>query len=320
MDAKGLSSDEVSALVTELGEHEANDVRTSSPRAFALGSDAARPMAALPALDRMSERIARRLRQVAEPFARIKPMVTAEPVAVRRFEAWRDEQPTFTSTSLYRFRPLKGGILIAIEPALISSLVDSFYGGTGAPVPSRGKEFTGTEERLLTRFTDGIIETLTKVWTEVIPAEFQLMGRETNASFASLVEGNESVAIARFILTPASGEPSTIDILYPVGSLRAVEGELSAKAFDEGSLADGEWRHRMIMALREVRLEARSVLARPELTWSELLALQPGDVIPITFPSSVPLLVAGREIAVGKIGDQEGRAAIKIEAMSHGGE
>lgn len=317
MDAGGLSNDEVSALVTELGEH---DAKSGSPRAFALGSDAARPMASLPALDRMSERIARKLRLVAEPLARIKPMVTAEPIAIRRFEAWRDEQPEFTSLSLYRFRPLKGGVLIALEPALIGSLVDSFYGGTGAPLARRSKEFTGTEERLLARFTDGIIATLTKVWTDVIPVEFQLMGRETSSAFASLVEDHEMVAVARFVLTQANGNVSNIDIVYPVASLRAVENELSAKAFDEASHADGEWRQRMIAAVSEVRLDVRSVLARPELTWAELLKLQPGDVIPISFPSNVPLLVAGREIALGKIGDQEGRAAIKIESMSHGGE
>ena len=322
MDARGLSGEEVSALVNELGEHEAaaEGRGSGSPQTVVLGSDAMRPMASVPAFNRMSDRIARKLRQVVEPFSRTKPMVTAEPVAVRRFEAWQQEQPDFLSLSIYRFRPLRGGALIAVDATLISSLVDSFYGGTGAPPARRGAEFTGVEERLISRLTDGIIATLTKVWGDIIPAEFQLTIRETNAALAALVEGNESVVIARFRVSTAADTTSTIDILYPAGSLRAIETELSAKAFDENGLADGEWRQRMIAALREVRLDARSVLARPELSWAELLKLQPGDVIPISFPSNVPLLVAGREIALGKIGDQDGRAALKIESMSHGGE
>jgi flagellar motor switch protein FliM len=67
-----------------------------------------------------------------------------------------------------------------------------------------------------------------------------------------------------------------------------------------------------------VRLEARSVLARPNISVAELLQLKPGDVIPISVPALVPLLVAGRPVALGKIGDQDGRAALKIEKVEGG--
>lgn len=321
MDAAGQVGGDASPLVAEHGAEEPNAVLGgASPQNFALGSDAMRPMASLPALNRMSERMARKLRHVIEPFARSKPRVIAEPVAIRRFDSWREEQAEFTSLSLYRFRPLKGGVLIAIEPDLISALVDSFYGGTGVPQAARAKEFTGTEEQLLSRLTEALTATLIKVWSDILPVQLQLMGRETNSAFATLVEPDESVAVARFRLDSGIAEPTVIDIVYPVGSLRPIEAELSSKAFEEGGLGDGEWRQRMIAALREVKLDARSVLARPNLSWTELLKLKPGDVIPISFPSNVPLLVAGREIAVGKIGDQDGRAALKIESMSHGGE
>src|SRR3546814_20316245 len=68
-------------------------------------------------------------------------------------------------------------------------------------------------------------------------------------------------------------------------------------------------------ALSDVRLEARSVLARPNLSVAELLQLKPGDVIPISGPALVPLLVAGRPVALGKIGDQDGLAALKTEKI-----
>jgi flagellar motor switch protein FliM len=71
----------------------------------------------------------------------------------------------------------------------------------------------------------------------------------------------------------------------------------------------------MCSALGEVRLQARSVLARPTVSVSELLDLKPGDVIPISLPAIVPLLVSGRQIALGKMGEQDGRAALKIEKV-----
>lgn len=308
-----LSGEEVDALMTGLGEHDG--AGSAVPKPHALGSASLRPMTALPALERMGERMARRLRDVIEPYARAKPKVTADTVAVRRFESWRAEQPEFTSLSLYSLKPLKGGVLIAIDPEFVGRLVDSFYGGTGSKAATRRKEFTATEERLLARLCDGVVGTLADVWSEVLPVKPKLNSRETNTQFASLVRDEEPVAVARFTVAPAQGKATVIDVLYPVASLRAVETDLSANLHDDGGIASREWRERLGSALSDVRLQARSVLARPNISVAELLQLKPGDVIPISVPALVPLLVSGRPVALGRIGDQDGRAALRIEKI-----
>ncbi|HEY9552521.1 flagellar motor switch protein FliM [Allosphingosinicella sp.] len=311
-----LSGEEVDALMTGLGEHDAADPSGEVAKPYAFGNTSLRPMTALPALERMGERLARKLRDVIEPFARAKPKVIAETIAIRRFESWRAEQPEFMSLSLYSLRPMKGGVLIAIEPDFINRLVDTFYGGSGAKRAGKQKEFTATEERLVGRLTESLIAAVAGVWSEVKPVQAQLNSRETNTAFASLVRDEEPVAIARFTITPPlQSVPATIDILYPVSSLRAVEVELTANLHDDGGIASRHWRERMGSALSDVRLEARSVLARPNISVAELLQLKPGDVIPISVPALVPLLVAGRPVALGKIGDQDGRAALQIEKI-----
>ena len=311
--ASKLSGEEVAALMDELNE--AAEVQSASPQPFSFGSDPLRPLAAIPALDRMSERAGRKLRERIEPISRIKPRVSAEPVSVIRFEDWKVAQPEFTSISLYRFRPLKGGVLVAVAPDLVGRLVDAFYGGLGIHSERVVKEFTPTEERLLTRLSEALIETLVEVWSEVIPVKAQLSSRETNTAYASLVPAGEPVAVARFTITIGQGRPSIIDVIYPVVALRAIEGQLAAKVHDDGGMTGSEWRERMNAALGEVRIDARSVLARPTLSVAEVLGLKTGDVIPISLPSMVPLLVAGRQIALGKIGEQDGRAALKVEKV-----
>jgi flagellar motor switch protein FliM len=308
-----LSGEEVDALMTGLGDHD--ETPSEAPRPFTLGSTSLRPMTALPALERMGERMARKLRNAIEPFARMKPKVTAETVSVRRFESWRAEQPEFMSLSLYSLRPLKGGVLLAIEPEFVNRLVDTFYGGSGTKAPAKQKEFTATEERLLGRLAEAVMGTLADVWSEVLPVKPQLNSRETNIAFASLVRDEEPVVIARFTVTPFQSKPGTIDILYSVASLRAVESQLTANLHDDGGIASRHWRERMGAALSDVRLQARSVLARPNISVAELMQLKPGDVIPISVPALVPLLVAGRPVALGRIGDQDGRAALQIEKI-----
>ena len=315
-DASSLSGEEVAALMDELSE--AAEERAGGPQAHVFGNEAARPLAAIPALDRMGERAARLLKARIEPISRIKPRVKAEPVTVRRFDNWAAEQPDFCSLGLYRFRPLKGGLLASIAPDLVSRLVDAFYGGPGIHSERVVKEFTPTEERLLTRLSEALIETLTEVWSEVMPAKASLISRETSTAHAAFVAPDQPVAIARFTVGFGGNRSSAIDIVYPVVALRAIEPQLSAKVHDDSGMSSAEWRDRMAEALGGVRIKARSVLARPTLSVSELLELQPGDVIPVSLPEKVPLLVSGRQIAWGKIGEQDGRAALRIEQVGRG--
>ena len=284
---------------------------------FQFGEAPVRSTVRLAGLERLGDRLARRVRLAIEPFARVKTQVTAVPVVTQRFEAWKADLPAFMSLSLYRVRPLKGSLLIALEAEFVARMVDAFYGGSGAAQPgaTRVPEFTPAEERLLARIADLIAERLGETWSEVTPLAPQLSARETNIDYANLVRGDETVVVQALTVTPGTMPPTTVSIVYPAASLRAVEPLLAAKGHDEAGPADAEWRDRLAGALMGVRLPVRSVLARPELSVAELLALKPGDVIPITLASQVPLTVAGRRLALGTIGEVEVRAALMVEQL-----
>jgi flagellar motor switch protein FliM len=311
-----LSGEEISALMSEAREGSAaGGAAPGSTRPFAFGGEARRTMSAIPAIDRLGERMVRRLKDVIEPFARVKPKVETEPTAIQSFADWQAGQAEFTSLSLYSFRPLQGAILLRIEPEFVSRLVDAFYGGTGAAPSRRTREFTPTEETLLARLGEAVIGALAEVWAEIVPVRPQLRSRETNVGFAGLAKGDEPVAVTRFEISPWTGYATAIEILYPVAGLRSIEPTLIASAADDGTARSSEWRARLGAALGEVRVEARTVLARPELSLSELMQLQPGDVIPVSLPKNVPLIVAGRRVAFGTVGEHDGRAALRIERM-----
>jgi flagellar motor switch protein FliM len=319
-DTNPLSGDEVAALMSELNEaaEEAAPIADGEVRSFALGRETMRPAARLAALERMGERMAGRLRLVIEPFSRARCMVTAEPLQTLRFDDLRAELPPFTSISLYRLRPLKAGTMVILEPAFIASMVDTFYGGTGQATKHRRQEFTPAEDRLLGRIADAVVEALVQTWADITPIVSALAARETNADYATMVRGDEGVVVQRFAVTPGQGAASMITIVYPLAALRPFEAQLSAKVHADAGPVDHDWRMRLEMALEGVRLPVRSVLARPELTVSQLLALKPGDVIPINLAPKVPLIVANKRLAWGTIGEQEGRAALMIEQIERG--
>src|SRR3954453_21157506 len=159
-----LSGEEISALMSEAQEPRQGGASGPAPPS-AFGGEAPRTMSAIPAIDRLGERMVRRLRDAIEPFARVKPKVAAEPCSIRGFAEWQAEQAEFTSLSLYAFRPMKGAILIRIEPEFVSRLGDAFYGGRGGHGPRRAREFTPTEESLLGRLCEALISALAEAWS-----------------------------------------------------------------------------------------------------------------------------------------------------------
>lgn len=313
-DQTTLSGEEIEALMGRGAPAAGRGGSGTEPRSFTFGSGNVPPSAALPALDRIHDRLARRLRDTFEPMIRVKPKVDAEPAVLRTYRDWQAEQPVFQGVSLYSFAPLKGTLGISVSSAFVSRLVDAFYGGSGAGSAIEAKEFTPTEDSLFARLCDTFVAQLAEFWRDVSPIQPQLRSRETNVALARVASGDEVVVVCRFTVTPPSGGPASIDILFPAAALRAVEVALAARS-DEGSVKGAEWRAELSAAVGDVRIEARTVLARPELSISELVQLKVGDVIPVSIPASVPLLVEGRTVATGSIGEQDGKAALKIERI-----
>lgn len=294
---------------------DAGPVPSREVRPFTLGGEAFQPTARLAGLERIAERLAKQVRAIVEPFARNRTEVTAHAIETMRFDAWKDSVPTFTSISLFRLRPMKAGLLIAIEPGFVSRLVDSFYGGSGKGARPNAKEFTPTEDQMLTRLTNNLVEKLVEIWGDVVTLSPALAGRETKTDYVTLVRGDEPVVVQRFTVTPAGGVPATVALVWSLSAIRPFEAQLAAKVHDEAGPADADWRGRMAHALENVRLPVRSVLARPELSVSQLMQLKVGDVIPITLAPKAPLIVANRKLAHGTIGEREGRAALMIEQV-----
>lgn len=318
--ASSLSGDEVAALMAELGDTALGigDEASSEVQPFALGAEDCRPAQRLAGLDRISERLARSLRNAIEPYSRCKTQVNADAIEHRRFEDWCADQRDFTSLSLYRLRPLKGNMMVAIEAEFITSLVDAFYGGRGQVPAHKKSEFTVSEERMLARLTEMLIEQLKDAWAEIMKLEPVLSSRETNPAYATVAKPTDSVIVQRFTLVPSQGRPGIVTFIYPQTTIRPIEPQLSVKVRDDAGPVDSEWRQKLAFALEDVRLPVRSVLARPELTMAQLMNLKPGDVIPINLAPKVPLLVGSKRFAEGTIGEQEGRAALLVEAVGKG--
>jgi flagellar motor switch protein FliM len=285
-------------------------------QAYAFGRGESQAPIMLSGLDRLAEKLGRRIRALVEPIAGVRPHVAPQDTRVLDFGAWSADVPTFCSLSLYRLMPLKGQMMLRLDAGMISTLVDCFYGGIGnRPLPAR-TEFTPTEDRLIARLADSIVARLVETWTDILALDSGLILRESGVGYAAAAQPGDQMVLQRFTVSLTRDQEWPVDILFPLAALRAVEALTGSNIPADEEHRDPVWQTRIARRMRDIRLPARTVVARPNLSIADLMQLKVGDVIPVTIGRSLPLIVGNRIVAHGSIGEQDGRAAFQIEKLA----
>jgi len=285
---------------------------------YAFGRAAAEPAAAatIGGLDKLGDRLARKLRALIEPYCGSRPGVTAKAPDSTMFMMWDACVPGFVSLSLYRLLPIKGVVTLRIDATLISQLVDRFYGGRGNGQTAEKQEFTPTETRLINRLSGQIIGALVDSWAEITRLDPILVSRETGIAQAEILPADADVVVQSFEIDLGTKDKFLIEVVYPQEGLGGIEMPAGTRRVEEPKVKDHFWQTQLDRRIEQVRLPVKTVLARPNLKMSELMALKPGDVIPIHIPRNLPLIVGDRVYAHGTVGEQDGVAAFMIEKLA----
>lgn len=269
-----------------------------------------------PRLDSVGERLSRGLTDLIGDGVRIEQ----QPVIVTSFGEWRARQNVHGAICRIHLHPIKGAMLVSVPPALISRMVDIFYGGSGecSEKGTMRVEFTAAELRFLSRFADQCLPLLNAAWAGVTAIDARLLGIETEMPQLALVKDDDLIVIAPFLLRAAGMGEAILSCIYSAASLRSVAALCQSSHIATDSVIDPVWRERLAESVMQVRLPMRSIFARPELPLSQLLTLKSGDFIPICLPSHLPITIAERLFAHGSVGDASGRTAIRIEKIEQG--
>lgn len=283
---------------------------------WALASGGERGFGELHALHLLNERLARGLRQVFQPMLRLQPRVSAGTVLMEKFENYADGFENFLSLNIVRMEPLRGNGLIVLKPDLVGALVDAYYGGRGEPPAQRLPDFTAAEDRVIQALLERMFVSLSAAWGDIFSLHFARVSSESHPQFLSFLEGDDMVVVARFIVQLPRGLSSPIDIVYPLQALKPLLPLLRMKVITEPGDADPLWDRKLRDALLDVELPVRSILAEPMVPFRKIIDLKVGDVIPISVPEELQMLVEKISFGIGTPGESNGNAALRIRAIS----
>ena len=310
-----LSEEEIQALV-KLGESDEGEAYNldAETEEYDIASEDSTLTSHLGSLDMINERFARLFRISLKSLLRYQPKIEAQPVDVERFSAHMAGLTTPISLNVVKIPPLRGSMLIVIDPQLIFNSLDSFFGGAGSHTEISGiRDFTPTEYRIIQMILQRVFQDMKAAWAPMYTVAFEFINSEVNPQFTSIVEENDLVIINKFNIDMAHDINGSIQIIYPYAAMKPIRDLLRNQVIGDSDIDDERiWNNYLKVAIEDVDLDIKSDLANPQINLLELRKLKVGDVIPIKMPETVTVTSEGIPLFSGVYGSSNGHAAVKI--------
>jgi flagellar motor switch protein FliM len=219
--------------------------------------------------------------------------------------------PVPATIAIVRLKPLPGFAYVCVEPALLLTLLDGFFGGSGRANGDPQAAIAPAAQRFLNLMLRCFAADLTAAWAVVSPVELELVKQETNPRLVQLGGALESVVVARFTVEFAA-RSGRIDWLLPDALLGPIRDALAGDGGNAPVRKQEAWAPALTGALKDAQLDTRAVLAQAKISLRELVRLAPGDIIPIDAPQHVTLLAGDVPLYRGRFGISQGHNALKI--------
>jgi flagellar motor switch protein FliM len=219
--------------------------------------------------------------------------------------------PVPATIAVVRLKPLPGFAYVSVEPALLLTLLDGFFGGSGRANGDPQAAIAPAAQRFLNLMLRSFAADLAAAWAAVSPVELELVKQETNPRLVQLGGALESVVVARFTVEFAA-RSGRIDWLLPDALLSPIREALSGEGGAAPVRKQERWTPVLTSAIKDAQLDTRAVLAQAKISLRELVRLAPGDIIPIEAPQQVTLLAGDVPLYRGRFGISQGHNALKI--------
>jgi flagellar motor switch protein FliM len=223
-----------------------------------------------------------------------------------------------TCFNLLKAEPLKGHLILDINPAVLYPIIDRLLGGGKETGSISRRPLTEIEKRLVSRITNLFLEELRHAWEAVVPLKLSVERVESNPQLVQIVPPNEVVVLISFelILGEVRG---MLNLCIPFNSIERIGNKLTTNNWISYSRTGSSDATKQLLAghLDGSLVELEVTLAETKITTSDLLELRVGDIITTDKDRASPLEVAVQGLVKYRAspGALKGRKAIQIEEI-----
>ena len=284
------------------------------------------------ALDMIAERFIRLFRLGMLETLRTSPRINPGKVQIMRFGDYLNKLKAPLSVNIIRMQPLRGTVMVVLDPSVVFSSLDSFFGGFGSggmgggrrgnedeaaatPNLPPGRLFTPTESRIIRLILSVFFRSMKEAWAPVMKVDYETLSSEINPHFAQIADENDLIVVSRFESEGRGEHAGFVDMVYPYNALKPLRDVLRSRVQtnDATEESDQQWRAELGVAVKDSSLKMKVVLGHLELTMADFESMQEGDLLHFKKPDFARVIVNDVPIFDGQVGNLGVQTAVRME-------
>jgi len=314
-----LTQNEVDALLQGItGESQAleqEQAPTEGPQPYDLANQERIVRGRMPTMEVVNERFARNIRVGLFNLIRKSPEVSIGGIKVQKYSAFLREIVVPTNFNIVSVKPLRGSALVVCDPNLVFAVIDALFGGAGKyPTRIEGREFSPTEQRVIQRLLQTIMNEYRKAWAGVYPLELEYQRSEMQPQFANIASPSEMVVSTSFLLEIGDTSGS-VNLCFPYSTLEPIRDVLYSTSQGDAGAPDRRWVQVLKNEIQSAEVELVTTLATAPATVEQLLSFKPGDFIELDLEPVINVKVDGVPVFDCRYGTSIQHYAIKIDQL-----
>jgi flagellar motor switch protein FliM len=319
MNQQILSQDEVDALLQGINGADPAQEQEQAPqgevRNYDLSSQERIVRGRMPAMEVINERFARNIRTGLFHLIRKNPEVSIGGIKVQKYSAFLREIVVPTNFNIVSVMPLRGSALIVCDPTLVFAVIDALFGGAGKfHTRIEGRDFSATEQRVISRLVGVICDEYKKAWQGIYPLSLEFQRQEMQPQFANIASPREIVVTTSF--TMEIGETSgTVHFCIPYSTLEPIRDVLYNTSQGDNAEPDKRWIKLLTQEIQAAEVELVAELATTRATVEQLLSFKAGDFVELDLDPAIQAKVDGVPVFDCTYGTANNHYAIKIDRL-----
>ncbi len=270
----------------------------------------------LQALEIINERFARAYRMSLFNLLRRSPDISVGAIKIQPYHEFARNLPVPTNLNLIHLKPLRGTALVVFSPALVFIAVDNLFGGDGRfPTKVEGREFTHTEHRVINRMLKLALEGYSEAWQPIYPLEVEYVRSEMQVKFTNITTSPNDIVVTTPFQVEVGNLMGEFTICIPFSMIEPLRETLVNPPLENSRSEDESWRETLVKQVKQSELELIANFSEIPLRISRLLALKPGDILPIDKPERIIANVDGVPVLTSKYGIVNNQYALRVEHL-----
>ena len=249
------------------------------------------------ALQIASETFARQFTTVLSTTLRAVSQVHAKGIHQLTYDEYIRDIPNPTYLAILSLPPLSGAAIFHLPLPVVMTAVDRLLGGPGTAATTLHRPLTEIEQSLMRDLLGRVLRELAYAFESLTTLEPTVIHQESNPQFAQIGSPSDMVIVFVYDLR-IGGQDGEATLCIPFAALQPVLDEVTGNSLLAGRVeADAESVRNALAGRMGAAPVTVSVNFQPVvLPLSDIVDLQPGDVLPLDHRVDAPL-----EVSVGGV-------------------